>query len=114
VEKVIVDIPYRNLNKRIYYWGYKPMQLLIFAGTIAILLLICVFFSSGITGFIIGPVIAAPVFFIMGRVRKQNKNGVPDYAASMMLYFTSEKMIRDEGFVMNKLYRNKTGGEDQL
>lgn len=107
MEKVIVDVPYKNLNKRVYFWGYKPRQLLVFASVIAVIFLISVFFSKGIARFIIGPIIAAPVIIIMGKVRKQNKNGVPDYAATIILYLFSPKMITDEGIVMHKLFENK-------
>jgi len=107
VDKIIVDIPYKNLNKRVYFWGYKPKQLLIFASIIALIFLISIFFSKGILRFIIGPLIAAPIIVIMGKVRKQNKNGVPDYASTMILYFFSPKILNDEGSVMSKLNENR-------
>ena len=43
----------------------------------------------------------------MGKVRKQNKNGVPDYASTIILYLFSPKIITDEGGVMQKLHENR-------
>lgn len=92
-----------NLNKVIYAFGLNGFQwMMVFGG---ILLFGIILFLKAILLIIAIPGVIVLIWFI-GKVRKENRKGNPDYMGAVFVYMSTPKYLSDSTQVFKRIKQN--------
>jgi hypothetical protein len=89
---------FRNLNRPVYFWGFSPIQLLVSVLIIGITAAIKIY---------VAVIIVIPVIIIMGKIKRENQKGNPDYLESLLIKRITPKYIEDHSKIFKSLIHDR-------
>lgn len=98
---------YVLMNKPVYFWGFTAYQLVGSFGIIIFVSILAFAIFHAFIGMFIFALLASPIFYFMGIIRRENSRGNPNYLESYNLFRKSPRVITDHENVMLKIYRNQ-------
>jgi len=95
IEKLKV---FRNLNRPVNFWGFSPIQLLVSVLIVGITAAIKIY---------AGVIIAIPLIVLMGRIKRENQKGNPNYLESLLIKNNTPKYIEDSSRIFKTLINDR-------
>ena len=95
------------LNKPVYFWGFTAVQLAVSVGGTIMLTIVSFMIFHLLIGTVVFLILGIPIYRIMGRIRKENSKGNPDYVSAYFNYRKNPKYITDREGVIKLIYKNK-------
>ena len=89
---------FRNLNRPVYFWGFSAIQLLVSVLITGLIAAIKIYLAV---------VLAIPLIVIMGKIKKENQKGNPDYLESFFIKRIIPGYIEDRSGLFKKLIHDR-------